>query len=342
MRSTLTLSTDTQSVGDHLSLEMAPLNTLVPGQVDKAPPQKKKMDESKKDDEIYESLGDHKETAIMTALRRRIASSEPKTKRPKRKHRHLVVEQHYRIDKENRALLPGVPRHDKDLARDIHDFFNLIFLVPIVLLNVLNWNWDALANKFFSDVALPLSKCWTGEYFYMFYYTTISYFVIDLMWVLVVPNAVRSTSTIVQHHIASLLYLMLPLYYENVRFLFGVCMSVELNTWFLIARRVFNKQGFPAWTIDLPFFFSVKVKLISISFYVTWIVIRCMIYPYVLVLFYDMIRHGNRPEDEKIMLSIAACLHSIFCLLNARWTMDLINKKIRQWKTKSRTISDGL
>jgi hypothetical protein len=43
--------------------------------------------------------------------------------RLRRKNRHLVVEQHYKIDQENHALLPGVPKYDEDLARDFHDFF---------------------------------------------------------------------------------------------------------------------------------------------------------------------------------------------------------------------------
>jgi len=104
--------------------------------------------------------------AIMNALRRRGVNGKPKSSRYKRKYNSIdttfkvnanidasnsndcltprrnnnanyqlsknkrshVVEQHYKIDR-NRALLPGVPKYDVDLARDIHDFFNLICLV---------------------------------------------------------------------------------------------------------------------------------------------------------------------------------------------------------------------
>ncbi len=51
------------------------------------------------------------------------------TRKRHKPRRQPLVEQHYKIDKENRALLPGVPKYDEDLARDIHDFFNLICLV---------------------------------------------------------------------------------------------------------------------------------------------------------------------------------------------------------------------
>jgi hypothetical protein len=171
---------------------------------------------------------------------------------------------------------------------------------------------------------------------------TLAYFIVDLVWVAVVPRAVKSPSTIIQHHIATILYLAIPFYVQSFRFLMGVCMSVEMNTWFLIARRVFNKQGFPPWTIDLPYLFSVRVKLISIFFYITWISIRCVLYPYVLVVFYKMVQRGNLRENERIVMAVGACLHSIFCVLNARWTIDLINSKIRQWKTKAHDIPSGL
>ena len=45
------------------------------------------------------------------------------------RNRHRFVEQHYVFDKENMALLPGVHEHSNDMARDLHDFFNLMILV---------------------------------------------------------------------------------------------------------------------------------------------------------------------------------------------------------------------
>lgn len=258
--------------------------------------------------------------------------------------RQPLVEQHFKIDKENRALLPGVPKYDADLARDIHDFFNLICLVPIVMLNILNWDWNKLSNmgSLVSKNGVAFKQCWTGEYFDLFFYTTVAYFIIDLIWVCVVPRSVKSPSTIIQHHVASLAYLFIPYYFETFQFLFGVCMSVELNTWFLIARRVFNKQGFSPWTLELPYMFSVRVKLISVLFYLTWLTIRCMLYPYVLVIFYK-IWMNKVTREEEIALMTASVLQSVFCLLNARWTIDLMNSKIKQWRTKGKTkISSGL
>ena len=59
-------------------------------------------------------------------LKRRARSSST---HENNKHRIRLVDQHYKIDKQSHSLLPGAKTHDKDLARDIHDFFNLITLV---------------------------------------------------------------------------------------------------------------------------------------------------------------------------------------------------------------------
>ena len=64
-------------------------------------------------------------------LKRRI---RPDSTTSEKKDRIRLVDQHYRIDKQSRSLLPGVKSHDKDLARDIHDFFNLIVLVSCGLI----------------------------------------------------------------------------------------------------------------------------------------------------------------------------------------------------------------
>lgn len=271
-------------------------------------------------------------------LKRRIRPNSTSEK----KERIRLVDQHYKIDKQSRSLLPGVKSHDKDLARDIHDFFNLIVLVPIVVLNIICWDWEKML-----DPKIYFWNAWHGEYYDAFFMTTVAYFIVDLVWVCVFPKCVKSPSTIVQHHLAVLLYVTIPHTIPYLRWAMGVCMSVEINTWFLIARRVFNKQGFPPWTIDLPYLFSVRVKLISICFYTTWIAARIFIFPYMLVIYYRMFYYPDMFQFERPLsvafISGVATLHSIFVFLNIRWTVDLANSKIKQWKRKEGTqVSSGL
>jgi hypothetical protein len=250
--------------------------------------------------------------------------------------RRLLVEDHYRVDAETKSLLPGLPvNDDENDARDLHDFFNLIALVPVVVLNIINWDWDILvdSNKSFQ-------QAWTGQYFPLFFATTIGYFVADFIWVLQIPTCVKSPAVIVQHHIATLLYLAIPyMYPEDTGWLMGACLIVEINTWLLIARRVFNKQGFGPWVIDLSLF-SFRVKLISIFFYVTWISIRCILYPCIWRVLWSLWCEHNK---EGKRYAIALGLHSVFCCLNFKWTFDLFMSKVRAWKNGGRAkVEKGL
>jgi len=241
--------------------------------------------------------------------------------------RSRFVEQHFKIDQINLSLLPGVPVHEADFARDFHDFFNLISLVPIVILNLMNWN----VELYFSGKFNKFETLWTGDYFDVFWNSTIAYFVIDLLWICIIPKCVEYPIRIIQHHIMTLFILMVPYFYSEYRWMMGFSMSVELNIWFLIARRVFNKQGFPPWTIDLPHLFSLKVKFISIFFYITWVLTRCIIIPYMVILLYQsyFIRVEEVGSYFNVLL-FAFLFHMISCFSNVKWTYDLVYLKMRR------------
>lgn len=110
-------------------------------------------DPKKKEQSNIKNFSDHHSTVMETLRRRPVPSSSIQSRGIKngindsrrniassiqsrgkngindsqRKIAHLV-EHHFNFDK-NHNLLPGLPKHDQDLARDIHDFFNLIILV---------------------------------------------------------------------------------------------------------------------------------------------------------------------------------------------------------------------
>eukprot|EP00970_Alexandrium_tamarense_P004945 scaffold808_cov196-Alexandrium_tamarense.AAC.82 len=256
--------------------------------------------------------------------------------------RHLLVEDHYRVDPDDKHLLPGLPVNDDDWARDLHDFFNLVALVPVVVLNIMNWNWDILLDM---DSKKTMQQAWTGDYFSLFFAVVVGYFVADLIWVKVVPTCVKSPGVIVQHHVATLIYLIIPFRFPDTCWLMGVCLSVEVNTWLLIARRVFNKQGFGPWVIGLPPFFSIRIKMISILFYVTWISIRCILYPIIMKVLWQnwmecYTKYGSIFYSRWF---VSMALHSVFCLLNFKWTFDLFMSKLKAWKLgKNAKIDKGL
>jgi hypothetical protein len=275
-------------------------------------------------------------------LRERSSSAPARTRIRNRKRRHLLVEDHYRVDPDNKKLLPGLPINDDDWARDMHDFFNLISLVPVVVLNVLNWNWDILLDPHSKQT---MQQAWTGDWFPSFFAITIGYFVADLIWVWLVPSCVKSPGVILQHHIATLLYLTIPYIHPEVGWLMGACLSVEVNTWLLIARRVFNKQGIGPWIINVSCV-SIRIKLISILFYVTWIGIRCYIYPKIMTVLWSLwftqwMKIGMGSFNTYFFPALV--LHSVFCLLNLKWTFDLFMSKWRAIRSGEKSkIEKGL
>lgn len=249
--------------------------------------------------------------------------------------REPLIDQHYRVnhDTGRRVVLPGIPRHDPDWARDLHDFFNLAVLVPVITLNVINWNWDLMWKIMWTERPV-ISKAWTGDFFFEFFYLTAFYFCVDLIWIIAQPRCVKSPMTIIQHHIATLFYIYLPYHIPQCRWLMGACMIVELNTWFLIARRVFNRQNFPPTVIGLHGM-SIRVKVISILFYITWIGIRCILYPYLIPEVYNTwVDNTKRTGTTWNLLLWAVPLHMVFCLLNLKWSYDLLMSKIRYWRRR--------
>jgi hypothetical protein len=127
-------------------------------------------------------------------------------------------------------------------------------------------------------------------------------------------------------------YIFLPYFHSEFQWCMGACMIVEVNTWFLIARRVFNKQGFPPWILNLSIV-SIRVKLISIFFYVTWIAIRCILYPSLMPLFYQAWQsHSIKVNTPWNVVILCIPLHGFFCYLNIKWSYDLLMSKIRYWR----------
>lgn len=104
----------------------------------------------------------------------------------------------------------------------------------------------------------------------------------------------------------------------------GACLSVEINTWFLIARRVAYKRSD---TVS-----ELLTELISICFYASWILIRCIVYPGILLVFLKMandaiVETGTCLHWPIIFLPV----HGFLCVLNLIWTYDLFKPIVKRW-----------
>ena len=192
----------------------------------------------------------------------------------------------------------------------LHDNFNVLSLPIICAMNFLCWDWSraAFPSSFVSvDGVKGIWKGFTGDaivdeardssYYVAFVVATLSYIILDLAFLKLMPHCVRSPRSIINHHIATILYIMVPIGHLPMRWFMGACMTVELNTWFMILRRVLNSKAKPKaklaeegdalgggfWRL-VAFLTTIftpcgRIKLVSIFFWITWVLIRLIVYP---------------------------------------------------------------
>ena len=115
----------------------------------------------------------------------------------------------------------------------------------------------------------------------------------------------------------------------------GACLSVEINTFFLILRRVVYKRKLVLLT-----------ETVTACFYLSWILIRCFIYPAIMVTFVKLaigvVRETNQLWHWPMMF---IPVHFVLCVLNLKWSYDLFMPIIRTWFAKDAappTVSNGL
>eukprot|EP00913_Durusdinium_trenchii_P004779 g4439.t1 len=93
-----------------------------------------------------------------------------------------LIEDHFHIDEAFRML--GPLRQDSNRARDMHDWFNLVALLPVIYLNLRNWCCVTFSVSLLRNTIMEQSvvQMWHGEVFQEFWWTTLAYFVLDAWW----------------------------------------------------------------------------------------------------------------------------------------------------------------
>eukprot|EP00536_Pseudo-nitzschia_multiseries_P005931 jgi/Psemu1/296048/fgenesh1_pm.121_\ len=219
---------------------------------------------------------------------------------------------------------------EADIARDNHDYFNVVALPVVVIACGLNYEYPSFH--------------YTGDHFWTMWVATMLYFFMDLSWVSVVPTCVKSPGVIVKHHIVAMVYLAAPVYYPEYRWLMGAVLSVEINTWFLICRRVVYRSNYcPSGYAEVS---PIITTTVSAFFYFTWIAIRCYLYPHVLVLFLYMWKDEVEKTGQYFFWEVLFIpVHAVLCALNMKWTYDLFNPIIKRWLgagPKTVAVQNGL
>ena len=118
--------------------------------------------------------------------------------------------------------------------RDAHDIFNLFGLLPLIVLTILNYDWVFIRKSLTEwSKASPdvLEIGWTDDWWWHYWLVTITYFAVDLLWIVRIPTCVKSPDVIIKHHAVAILYLLGPVLFPEYRWAMGACLSVEVNTW---------------------------------------------------------------------------------------------------------------
>lgn len=173
-----------------------------------------------------------------------------------------------------------------------HDYFNLAVL-PIV----------CAATIYYLSVDCSL--------YMVQYHVFLWYMVFDTVWLVLVPNSVASPGTIIAHHAVCLVGWNIPVFFDyRYAELLSLGPLVEINTWFLIARR--NFKG---------------VHVLNLLFHTTWVALRMIMYPVVLVLF--VLQYAEESREFQTWLHagfLVLVLMVVINILNLKWSVDLYSK----------------
>jgi len=241
-----------------------------------------------------------------------------------------TIEHHFNIDSSFRLL--GPVAEQTNLTRQVHDFFNLVALIPIILLNIMNWAsphtlWGPEGLR--KDVSLEM--LWEGGFSEEFWWLSLGYFVFDFLFVFTFPKCVHSPEVVLCHHVAAMNYILVPKFFPEFMWVMGAVMSVEVNTWFLVARRAFNTAGEKPFTTGISLFKSFRLGFVSCCFYVSWICNRLLVNMYVLTYIirtYMDFMVNSLPPPLDIRL-VALIVQSSLLSLNIKWTVDLVRSKLK-------------
>ena len=193
-------------------------------------------------------------------------------------------------------------------AREAHHRFNLVYIGLIAAWTTYNW--------------LSLQHCQDLAPYVLF---VSLYYVLDSIFIIVWPESVGAPITIVLHHVMSL-FATFGLAYNFcwVRYVMVETTLVDVNTWLLIVRQ----------------FLKSKHVIVEIAFFITWISIRILLYPYLMFksfklvtgspLYLDQMENMKQAEEMDINVQITvSILFILFNILNFKWSYDLFKKTIQ-------------
>lgn len=144
-----------------------------------------------------------------------------------------------------------------------------------------------------------------------------AYIVFDTLFIMLKPNCVASPGVIIAHHLLVVfgwsLMMLDSTFYRWVSY--GIL--VEINTWFHVLRRNFRSS-----------------TVIQVMFFVSWFLLRDVMYPLVLFQFtFEYYRFSIEQDSFLNGALLILLLMALLTVLNLKWTVDLSRKfKIHNYR----------
>ena len=198
----------------------------------------------------------------------------------------------------------------KEMQR--HDMFNIVVLSLIVCVDLVYLTLATDLSELGTD---ELGADYEGLSDVLLISFTV-YLLVDLVWVILVPKCVPSNPVgIIIHHIACLVLISLPWMNRQFAWHTAINLLVEVNTLLLTLRRnVLIK--------------STAYHVFNVLFYATWIILRLVLYPMLVVFFYwEYIRYSVAISNYYNMLILASALEAFITAMGFKWTYDMVAKQ---------------
>jgi len=199
----------------------------------------------------------------------------------------------------------------------VHDLFNIVVLSFIIPLS-LSFLW---LTTDMTKMATPLLGEGHFGLFTIIWCTFLLYMIVDCVWVFVVPGCTKTNPwEIIWHHILVIIFCSLSYFEPQLAWHQCMLLLAEINTMFLLLRRNIDYKG-------------ISFKLINFLFYITWVLLRLILFPCLLIFFcFEFERFSKKRGTYFHFFIIGPILTVLLTFLSYYWTYEMLFKlkKIKQ------------
>ena len=170
--------------------------------------------------------------------------------------------------------------------RKAHNLFNIVYIGVIAIMSTYSW-WLKLEGGDLTLLSL----------------ITLLYYIMDIIFLVLRPDSTNSPVTILMHHVLALLSCFVFYGFPDLRSLGVQYLLVDVNTWFLAVRQTLSK----------------RYLIIEVAFYASWVVIRLIHYPLLMLKVWSRFQEGT---TLKLLTAMTLFLN----IMNFKWTVDIVKR----------------